>query len=152
MSKIKCRICDNEFSVITPTHLMKHEYTVSAYQSQYPDAPLISAEKLAEKKEKLSKSMTGKVPYNKGISASEEQKRKQSETMKKKYNNGEIIHWNTGKHHSHETKEKISSSLQGKSLTNEHRQNISLGLQKMYHDKKTVCDDINLSNDIENNE
>lgn len=52
----------------------------------------------------------GMVPWNKGKCASEESKRKNSESHKGK------IPWNKDKHHSKETKEKISIARKGKKL------------------------------------
>ena len=44
MKKIKCRICNREFKMITPQHLEKHGTDLLHYRAQYPDAPLISEE------------------------------------------------------------------------------------------------------------
>lgn len=47
--------------------------------------------------------------WNKGLSKeTDERVRKQSETFKTRYNNGEIVHPNTGKHLSDEHKQKLS--------------------------------------------
>lgn len=79
---------------------------------------------------KISEKAMRREAHNKGKPQSEEQKRKHSETMKRKYASGELQHWNFGRTTPEETKEKISSSLTGKKLTKEHRENISEGLKR----------------------
>lgn len=64
-------------------------------------------------KQKISETKTNNnnIAWNKGIQKTSIQKKKQSDTMKQKYKSGEIIHWNTGKSTSEQTKQKISNSL-----------------------------------------
>jgi hypothetical protein len=49
--------------------------------------------------------------WNKGQNLPEEKREKLSKTRKRKFQNGELTHWNQGKHHSLKTRKKISQSL-----------------------------------------
>lgn len=134
MSKVACEICQKSYSVITPSHLVKHEMTVSEYMEQFPDSRLISEEAAMRKAAKISEKTMGREAHNKGKPQSEEQKKKHSETMKKKFASGELQHWNYGRTTPEETKEKISKSLIGKKISKEHRENISEGLKRKKHE------------------
>lgn len=85
-----------------------------------------------ETKRKISEANMGQQAWNKGIPCSEENKRRQSETLKRKYRSGEIVHHMKGKHHSEETKRKISESLKGRSLPEETKRKISETLKRKY--------------------
>jgi len=52
----------------------------------------------------------GNVPHNNGISISEEQRRKISETLKRRYTEGSIVHPMQGKKHSEASKRKMSET------------------------------------------
>ena len=41
LPKIKYKICDKEFGVITGTHLKTHGITIQEYREQFPDASLV---------------------------------------------------------------------------------------------------------------
>lgn len=70
-----------------------------------------------ETKEKISKSLRGNIPWNKGLKGVQlytvERNRKISMTM-------------TGKHHTEETKRKMSESSKGRKLTAEHKRKLSI--------------------------
>lgn len=63
-----------------------------------------------ETKSKISTSLKGNTPWNKGVPCSEESKRKQSETKKKLHRSA----WNKGIPLSEEAKRKMSNSLNGR--------------------------------------
>jgi hypothetical protein len=116
---LECRICGytHEF-MISNSHLKKHGITGKEYKEKFPDAKLrIQTE---SSKNKIAEKNKGKIPYNKGKEISEEQKEKQSSSMKAKFDSGVITHWNQGKTHSEETKRKISKTLTGRELSDEH--------------------------------
>jgi len=84
----------------------------------------------------ISKSMKGRTSLRKGIPHSEETKNKLSKALKGKtaWNKGKKLHypvWNKGKKLSKETIEKISSKMRGKVLTKEHKKRISEGLKNI---------------------
>ena len=81
---------------------------------------------------RISRSCQGRVPWNKGVSCSEETKRKISMSLKG------TLPWNAGKRRSEETKQKISASHKGKSLSEEHKRKISLGLRSSKKFKRAV--------------
>ena len=58
MSKVKCKICGEEFEQINHSHLKKHGIIYKEYCDRFPDAPLISEELRKQKSEKI----TGKTP------------------------------------------------------------------------------------------
>ena len=62
-------------------------------------------------------------PYNKGVPRSEEDKKKQSITMKAKCASEDFKHWNKGKHWSEDVKNRISTSNLGKTYTEEQTAN-----------------------------
>jgi Zn finger protein HypA/HybF involved in hydrogenase expression len=134
---VACLICQKTMKTINNKHLALHSITAEEYKERFPGSSLLSeasAHKLSERsiksnasrkgiartdEEKLAMS-AGQQKYfethgahNKGIVASEIQKQKQSETMKLKFQSGDYIHPNKGKHHSEETKQKISEKLIG---------------------------------------
>lgn len=103
--------------MISYTHLKKHGITGSEYKVKFPGFPLrIQTEEI---RNKSSNSKKGKPAWNKGIPTSEEQKEKQSLTMREKYKSGELIHWNTGLTHSEETKNQISETCSKYVMTEE---------------------------------
>ena len=72
-----------------------------------------------ETRKKMSDSLKGKTPWNKGKHRSNETRKKISETLK-----GHIP-WNKGKTHSDETKEKIRQAHIGKTHSDETKEKIS---------------------------
>ena len=68
--------------------------------------------------------------WNKGIACSNDQKQKQSQVMKQKFANGEMTHWNTGKFHSDETKEKIRNTCMKYRLTYDQKQKMEMNKAK----------------------
>jgi hypothetical protein len=115
-----CQICQKKFGQITSKHLTSHQITFDDYINRFPNAQTKSQVMQTRKSKNISIAKTGCVAHNKGKSASEEQKKKQSIVMKEKFLSGEIIHWNLGNTTSEETKEKIRNSLIGKSYWSEH--------------------------------
>lgn len=65
--------------------------------------------------------------WNKGIPMCEEQKEKLSEKRKELYASGALIHWNTGKQTSEETKRKIRESCTGYKFTPEQKERLLAG-------------------------
>lgn len=74
---------------------------------------------------KISRSCQGRVPWNKEIPWNEEVKKKIRKTQFKKGDKP----WNTGKHRSKKTKQKISEAKKGKALSEKHKRRISLGMK-----------------------
>lgn len=113
--KIKCQICNKLFIQITGKHLLSHDITPDEYKIKFSVESLISP--AAQKKKMASIIETEKTlirhAWNRGIARTEEEKLIQSKTMKKKYESGDIIHWNKGNVWSDEVKDKISNSLKG---------------------------------------
>lgn len=60
--------------------------------------------------------------WNRGVAATEEQKAKQSTTMKDGFASGRIVHWNLGNVTPIEVRQKIAASCAGKMLTPEQRE------------------------------
>lgn len=125
-----CKICGYEHeTMISPSHLKKHNVTALEYKEVFPGSILriqTEASKL-----KMSKSKKGKIPWNVGIACSKEQKTKISKTQKKKYQTGEIIHWNLNKKHSKETKKKISEKCKTYRMTPEQKQKYLEAMQNL---------------------
>lgn len=65
--------------------------------------------------------------WNKGLEMPNDQKQKLSEIMKDKFESGELVHWNTGKEHSFETKEKIRQTCMKYRLTPEQKEKMKSG-------------------------
>lgn len=109
---------------------------------------LYSQEEKIKRAEKISKSLIGNIPwnkdnggyklewsdeararvaergpYNKGLPRSEEDKKKQSITMKAKFESGELSAPFKGKHHTIEAKEKIRKNNLGKTYTEDQKAN-----------------------------
>lgn len=122
-----CKICGyTHETMISPSHLKMHNITGKEYKEKYPGSILrIQTE---TSKAKMSKSKRGLNPWNKGVSCSNEQKNKISETQKRKFKSGEIIHWNTGLKHSEETKKKISEKCKEYRLTPEQKKKQSIAI------------------------
>ena len=76
-----------------------------------------------EHKIKISESMKGHTAWNKGIPVPDEQKKRQSEAMKGKLA-GEK-HPFYGKHHSEETRKKLSEAHKGKKMSEESKKKMS---------------------------
>lgn len=110
--KVVCEICGLEAEMLTTSHFKhKHGISFKEYQGMYPDAPTITLKKQNERREAISRATTGRVAHNKGVPASEEAKAKSSATKKKNFSDGTVVHWNTGRMTSLETKNKISLSV-----------------------------------------
>jgi very-short-patch-repair endonuclease len=72
---------------------------------------------------RISRFRQGRTPWNKGVPCSEETRQKISISLKG------TLPWNAGTHRSEETKQKISESHRGKTLSEGHKQKISVGLR-----------------------
>ncbi|MEM2159542.1 MAG: NUMOD3 domain-containing DNA-binding protein [Candidatus Nitrosotenuis sp.] len=105
--------------MLAPAHISKHKLNAAQYRELFPGAVLRIQSNSS--KEKLSASKKGQKPYNVGKNISEEQKQKQSQTLKERYSNGTLIHWNTGRTRSLQTREKIRQSTKGQQLTHEQK-------------------------------
>lgn len=139
----RCAICGHEAHFIPPTHFKKHGITTAEYKSKYPNFPLCSPSYLAaaternrrhnalrkgtvrtaEEKAKMSATKKARyesgdtVAWNKGLNTwTEEQKQERSIAIKHQYATGKRIHHMQGKHHSANTKSKISDSLVGRTI------------------------------------
>jgi len=145
--KIYCRICNKLFSRITERHTIPHGLTVKTYKEQFPDAPTVSQQSDETKKKaavianssrkgiprsteviekiKSSKSLNPKPAWNKGIPRTKEQNQHLSLVRKQRFQSGKIIHWNTGKTTSEETKQKTSNTA-----LSQHRHYSSESLEK----------------------
>lgn len=134
--KIICLICNKSMKMINNRHLSSHNITAKEYKIRFPNESLLSeniAKKLSarsiasnefrkgisrteEIKQKISitkkKYFENNTAHNKGKHCSSEQKKKQSETMKIKYQDG-TIKKRIGFTPSEETKQKISDKLKG---------------------------------------
>lgn len=111
-----CKICGYEHAtMISASHLKKHGITGAEYKLKYPNSVLRIQSDASKKK--ISSAKLGAAPWNKNKLSSDEQKNKQSISMKEGYKSGRIIHFNTNKQLSEETKNKISISNKGQSLT-----------------------------------
>lgn len=109
---VKCAICGLETQMMTSSHLKyKHSISMRDYRDKFPDAPTITKAKDMERRQKISEKAKGRPAHNKGKRASKEQKDKQSQIMKEKYQSGELIHWNLGNTWDNATKKKISDSV-----------------------------------------
>jgi transcription elongation factor Elf1 len=110
---VVCAICGLRAEMLTTSHFKyKHGISFKEYQEKYPDSPTMTLSKQKQRAQQISNKAKGRTAYNKGLKASDESKRKQSDTMKQKYANGEIVHWNLGGSVSDSTKQKISESMQ----------------------------------------
>lgn len=134
MTKIKCMICENEFSQITAKHLKKHNITPEEYKIKYNISSLISEEaqqkKLSSIKE-TEKTLSRKA-WNAGMPLSQDQKKILSDKAKARI--ASEGHWNSGGILSEETKSKISNSLKGKNhFTDEslEKRNITIQNKKL---------------------
>ena len=116
---LKCEVCgyEHEF-MISNAHLKTHGMTSLEYKEKFPGARLrIQTEAM---KAKIAEKNKGPNLKLRGIKRSEEQKKASSERMKKKFEAGEITHWNTGNTTSEETRKKISEGNKNiKNLGNE---------------------------------
>lgn len=156
--KIYCRICNKLFSRITAKHTTHHQLTVQEYKKQFPDAPIASQQSNEIKtksaiqanssrkgiprsiavieKIKSSKSLNPRPAWNKGIPRTEEQNQQLSLIRKQKFQSGEIIHWNTGRTTSAETKQKTSNTALSQnrhySLKSLEKRNITIANKKQH--------------------
>lgn len=141
--KVECKICKRKFNTITHTHLKKHRISIKEYKEKFPNDELFSD----ETKKKRSALMSGENHYLYGKHLSKETREKisiakkgikRSEDVRKKISEGHK-RWHKdhpnalagknnplyGKHHSQETRKKISEALLGKTFSEEHRRKIS---------------------------
>ena len=127
---MQCQICFKEFSLITYSHLKKHNISVSEYVSQYGEVasaeykkkksiassgsnnPNYGKKMSAKTKEQISKKTKGRTAHNKGKLMSNAQKELLS--IKSKERNKiwreTNSHPNTNNKHNNETKQKIKEA------------------------------------------
>lgn len=96
--KVKCEICGKEFEMIAPAHLRTHNLTTAEYHKMFPDAPF----------------------------QSEKRKKQVSNTLKNKYESGELKIWSDGL--TKETDERVK----------EMGEEVSKILKKEYNDGKRI--------------
>lgn len=127
--KIICKICGEKFIQIGHKHLATHGITPKEYKEKFNVTSLIS--EMAQKKKLNAIVETDKIisrtAWNKGLQRSDEQKQKQSNTMKEKYASGELMHWNVGNEWSEDVKNQISDSLKN------HKYFDNVALEKRNH-------------------
>lgn len=115
---IMCNICGLKFKKITAEHLKKHSTTLKEYSEKYPKAILTCRNSCWKASRKL-----------KGLPKSEETIAKMKEAQK-----GEkSVHF--GKHHSEETKKRISMSLSRHDIT---KQKVITTLQEIVNNNKNI--------------
>jgi hypothetical protein len=154
---VVCRLCGKSFKLLTNTHLKSHGMTADDYLSAYPGASMVSDETRARLTTSATKSNSarkgvkrdpehvrkmaeaqrrrfaaGAVAHNKGQSMSDEQRAKLANTVREQYASGEREHWNQRGTAAAETRAKISQSLSGRTLSDDHRQSIATGLGEFY--------------------
>lgn len=126
---IKCELCGKEFKQISNSHLKKqHNISLQEYQKQFPNSEIVSD----EIKNKIKNKHSGKTK-------SKEHKEKISNSIKKGFENGRVVHnkgkkghWKdspetlekkrqarTGKKHDEKTKKKIGDAHRGKTISQE---------------------------------
>lgn len=93
---------------------------------------------------KLSKSLlegfkNGRITWNIGVPRTDKEKQKMSGTRIARWKEGKITPWNTGKPWSKKMKKKISESLTGRTLTNEHRDSVCDGMRKHFKVKEYIA-------------
>lgn len=118
---LKCQVCGFEHPImIHNAHLKAHGLTGQEYKRLYPGHAL----RIQPEETRLKSSNTKKGKPNlklRGRVRSEEHSKKLSETIKRKFQSGEIVHWNKGRTTSEEVKKKISDS--NKKIAEEGRMN-----------------------------
>ncbi len=136
---IMCAICGESFNTISWKHLRHHNMTLSEYKTQFPNHPIKSLSAIQRKKEasqrtnalrvgiprdesvkqkiKQTKQNNPKSPWNKGRSLTDDEKKHLSKTRKQLYASGQLVHWNLDKHHSANTKQKISQTAKSQNRT-----------------------------------
>lgn len=125
---VKCKICNKEMSIITNTHLKKHNLTCQYYKSKYNIDELISI----ETRELISKYLSKENNPMYGKRHNENTKRKISEANKgrlvgeknpsnRKEVRGKISKSMMGHTVSQYTKEKASITHKGKKLSEKHK-------------------------------
>lgn len=96
-----------------------------------------------ETRRKMSERRIGKPPANKGISPSKETRDKISDSIKKMWSNGEYSNRKNRKEVSSETRRKLSASLKGRILSEEHKLKIGASNKKVVRRKLTYLEKIN---------
>lgn len=136
---VECQVCRRTMEVISWKHLASHGLTLAQYREQFPTAPTqteaamerkrASAARANEKRKGIprneetkrkisaSKKDAASPAWNKGIKRSDEEKQHLSNVKKHLYHTGAIIHWNTGRTTSVDTRSKISASLKAQNRT-----------------------------------
>jgi hypothetical protein len=106
---VECEVCHRQFKQIASRHLQLHDLTMAEYRSAYPDARLMTDE--VEKS--ISKGKQGQTRDQKTRDLISRNRKGKSPTTR-----GSM---------SQETREKISKSRTGKTLSEEHKRAISEG-------------------------
>lgn len=100
---VNCKVCGEEFEVITHTHLLIHNLTVEEYKERYPKADFHSQKFRENYSGKISGEnhpLYGKEHPNKGKSIhTKESKRKISESLKMKWEDKEFKKKHIGENH-----------------------------------------------------
>jgi len=123
---ITCKLCGAEAEILSSSHLLrKHKLSLQEYNDMFPGEPTITLAKEMSRREAVSAKTKGRPAHNKGVRASDAQRKKQSDNMKAKFQNGYIVHWNLGNSVSPEVRQKISNAISRLEYTDEEREAIN---------------------------
>lgn len=136
---VTCAICGERMATITWKHLAKHNITLAEYALRFPNHPIRSIAATQRKKEgavranaarkgtqrtddvkhkiRETKRANKNPAWNKGKPKTDLQKQQLSETRKRLYESGQIVHWNTGNTTPDSVKQKIRDTA-----LSQHRQ------------------------------
>lgn len=134
---IECQICHEKFkSIISASHLKKHNILPCEYKSKFGQDSLSSKEYREQKSKQFSKINSGRIPWNKGIKVKCSDNYYNSIAQRQeKYKNGEL----TKRKYtplSEEVKQKISLSV--KKYAEENKEEMRQRWQKAKNKKESL--------------
>lgn len=113
----KCEICEKEFKQINSAHLKTHDYTLTRYRKEFPNAVTFPEVKFTkEHREKIGIAMMGHTPWNKDMS---------KEEWLTHFKNGEHPRGMLGKEHTEKAKQKIGIKGKGRIVSKKTRKLMS---------------------------